>query len=197
MAEHELMMLAAAPLLVLARPLAIMLWAFPAAARRALGAASKSAPIAVAWKGLTDPAVATLLQACALWLWHAPALFDRALTQEAWHIAQHVSFLATALLFWSAVLDRRRGVGQAALCLFTTSLISGALGAFMALSKSPWYEAYAAMGMTPFGLSPTEDQQLAGVIMWVPGGLVHAIAALVILAPVLSSRSERADAPLA
>jgi cytochrome c oxidase assembly factor CtaG len=96
-----------------------------------------------------------------------------------------VSFLVTALLFWHAVLDprtRRHGSGAAILALFATATVGGALGALMALSSSPWYAAYAAMGMTPFGLAPIEDQQLAGLLMWVPGGLVHLAAALVLLA---------------
>jgi cytochrome c oxidase assembly factor CtaG len=58
----------------------------------------------------------------------------------------------------------------------------------MALSASPWYSGYAAMGMTPFGLTPEEDQQLAGLIMWVPGGLVHAGAALLLLSSALVRR---------
>jgi cytochrome c oxidase assembly factor CtaG len=81
----------------------------------------------------------------------------------------------------------------AALCLFVTSMIGGALGALMALSDSPWYPAYGAMGLTAFGLSPTEDQQLAGLIMWVPGGLFHLAAALLFVARWLS-RGERRDA---
>ena len=51
----------------------------------------------------------------------------------------------------------------------------------MALSSSPWYAGYAAMGMTPYGLTPGQDQQMAGLIMWIPGGIVHMGAALVIL----------------
>ena len=66
----------------------------------------------------------------------------------------------------------------------------------MALSSSPWYAAYAAMGMTPFGLSPAEDQQFAGLIMWIPGGLFHLGAALVFLARWLS-RGGRRDALVA
>jgi cytochrome c oxidase assembly factor CtaG len=89
------------------------------------------------------------------------------------------------LLFWNAVLEprvRRRGSGAAILGLFLTATVGGALGALMALSSSPWYSAYAQMGMTPFGLTPTQDQQLAGLLMWVPGGLVHLAAALMLLA---------------
>jgi cytochrome c oxidase assembly factor CtaG len=114
-----------------------------------------------------------------------PALFDRTLRSEGWHIAQHLAFVVTALLFWWAMLPRGRGRSErfvSAFCLFVTSLIGGGVGALMALDASPWYDGYAALGMTPFGLSPAEDQQLAGVIMWVPGGLFHLAAALVFLA---------------
>jgi cytochrome c oxidase assembly factor CtaG len=65
---------------------------------------------------------------------------------------------------------------------------SGALGAFMALSDSPWYGPYAALGLAAFGLTPAEDQQLAGALMWAPGGLFHALVAVALLAPALRSR---------
>ena len=60
-------------------------------------------------------------------------------------------------------------------------MIGGALGALMTFSASPWYDDYAALGMTPYGLSPVEDQQLAGLVMWIPGGMVHAAAALIMV----------------
>jgi len=71
-----------------------------------------------------------------MWAWHAPPLFDRALGHAGWHIAQHLSFLITALLFWWAMTETRNS-GLAALCLFVTSVIGGALGALMTLSSSP------------------------------------------------------------
>jgi cytochrome c oxidase assembly factor CtaG len=49
----------------------------------------------------------------------------------------------------------------------------------MSFSASPWYAQYAAMGMTGIGLDPVADQQLAGLVMWIPGGLVHGVAALI------------------
>ena len=55
----------------------------------------------------------------------------------------------------------------------------------MAFSESPWYAGYSALGMAPFGLTPAEDQQIAGLIMWVPGGLVHAVAALLLVRTML------------
>lgn len=187
MLEHELLMLAAAPLLVLAEPMVILLWGLPAPARRAVGALRTPA-VAAMWRGLTGPVTATALQAAALWLWHAPMLFDLALADEGWHVVQHLSFLLAALLFWSAIVGASRRIGAralAALCLFATSLLSGALGALMAFSESPWYARYAELGMAPYGLTPAEDQQVAGLIMWIPGGLVHALAALALVAALL------------
>lgn len=191
MFEHELLMLLAAPLLVASRPLPVMLWAFPSGGRRAIGAVAGAT--AGLWHALSAPLTATALQAAALWAWHAPALFDRALASEGWHAAQHLSFLLTALLFWSAMLGRRTAPAFAALCLTVTSIVSGALGALMAFATSPWYAGYARLSMAPFGLTPAEDQQFAGLLMWVPGGLVHAGAALVLvrrllLAPVREAR---------
>lgn len=193
MVEHELLMLAAAPLLVASEPLAIMLWAFPSGARRALGASTKSSIIAAPWRALTDPVVSTLVQAAVLWLWHMPQLFEAALAHEGWHAAQHISFLVSALLFWSGMLHRRRSKALAAACLFATSILGGALGAFMAFSESPWYAPYAALGLAPMGLTPTEDQQLAGLLMWLPGGMIHAAFALVLLGSMLQTK-EAADA---
>jgi putative membrane protein len=191
MAEHEIIMLIAAPLLVLAEPLAIMLWAFPPRGRRWLGGVGSSAPVSAIWRSLSAPITATLIQAAALWLWHAPALFDRALASPGWHAAQHLSFLVSALLFWSAMLSRRTPRALAALCLVITSIISGALGALMALANSPWYVGYSRLGLAPMGLTPAEDQQVAGLLMWVPGGLVHAGAALLMVRALLKPAEVR------
>jgi PQQ-dependent catabolism-associated beta-propeller protein len=189
MVEHELLMLIAAPLLVVSRPLGIALWALPQRWRLRLGEAGLNPPWQRFWQTITAPVVATLLQAVALWGWHAPPAFDLALASPGWHVAQHLSFLVTALLFWWAVLRAHRAnVGLAVGCLFFTAIVSGALGALMALSTSPWYVGYARLGLDAFGLDPVQDQQLAGLLMWVPGGLVHAAAGVALLARGLSPR---------
>jgi putative membrane protein len=156
-----------------------MLWSLPGAARAVLGGMARGGK--GLWRALTDPVVATGLQLSAMWAWHAPGLFDRALASDSWHVAQHLSFLVTALLFWWAMAHGRGGHGLSALCLFVMSLAGGALGALMAFSQSPWYAGYAALGLTASGLTPAEDQQLAGLIMWIPGGAFHGAAALVFL----------------
>jgi putative membrane protein len=190
MAEHELLMLVAAPLLVLSRPVGIALWALPRPWRLRVGGIGQHGAWRATWRGLSDPVVATILQVLALAIWHAPALFGRALASPGWHVAQHTSFLVTALLFWTAMFDPalRARPALPVGCLFLTSLFGGTLGAFMALSSSPWYAAYATLGVTGSGLSPVEDQQLAGLLMWVPGGLVHAVAGLALLGRVLRER---------
>jgi len=196
MLEHELLMLGAAPLLVLSAPVGIALWALPRRVRLALGHAGHATAWRVPWTALTGLGTATALQAIALWAWHAPSLFALALARPGWHVAQHACFLGTALLFWHAVwrAQTRKGIAGSVGALFFTATISGALGALMAIANWPWYPRYAALGLTPMGLTPLEDQQLAGLLMWIPGGAVHAAAALWLLARALRSRAEVNDA---
>jgi putative membrane protein len=197
MIEHELLMLVAAPLLALSRPLGIFLWALPLNTRSALVTKARTCWFERTWSSLTLPLVATALQAIALWSWHAPWLFDLALNSEGWHALQHVSLLGSAMLFWWSITHSAHGPAAsatAALYLFVTSMHSGLLGALMSLAASPWYSAYIQIGMNgPMiaGLTPLEDQQLAGLIMWVPGGAVHAGAALVYLMRWLRPDEER------
>ena len=192
MIEHELIMLVATALLAASGSGGVLAWGLPRPLRTALGGSWKS-PVSAAWKRLTEPVTATAVQAVVLWAWHAPPLFDRALDSFGWHIAQHSCFFVSSLLFWWAMLNprgRSSGYGVSAACLFATSLIGGALGALMSLSSSPWYADYAAMGMTGIGLDPTNDQRLAGLIMWIPGGLVHGAAAVVLFYRWLKSAEE-------
>lgn len=180
MIEHELIMLVSTLLLASSNSGGVLAWGLPRPLRLALGGSWKS-PLQRLWKRLTEPVTATVIQAVILWAWHAPILFDLALESFGWHIAQHACFFLSSLLFWWAMLhprERGSGYGVSAACLFATSLIGGALGALMSFSASPWYAQYAAMGMTGVGLDPVDDQRLAGLIMWIPGGLLHGAAAL-------------------
>jgi putative membrane protein len=195
MIEHELIMLVATYLLAASHSGGILAWGLPARLRHVLGKGWQT-PLVMLWRRLTEPVTATLLQAVVMWAWHAPPLFDRALASQGWHVAQHLCFVASSLIFWTAMLDRRRGgYLLSAACLFMTSLVEGALGALMALSVSPWYSAYADMGMSGIGLDPTSDQQLAGLIMWIPGGLVHGGAALGFLYQWLRANEESDGLP--
>lgn len=186
MVQHEVLMLVAAPLLVLGRPLAAWTWAFPPGLRHRLGRATRWPLLALAWAALTASVSAWSLHALALWAWHVPALFEAALHSEGLHIFQHASFLGTALLFWWAVLGPagpRRGFAIA--YLFTTMMHTGALGALLTFAPTPWYPSYAATAGA-FGLDPLADQQLGGLVMWVPGGLAYLVAGLAMMARMLA-----------
>ena len=183
MLQHEILMLGAAPLLVLGRPLGVWLWALPAGARSRIGRGVRAPSVRVAWRWLTLPATAWGLHLAALWGWHIPRAFEAALVHPGMHAMQHASFLASALLFWWSVLAPRTGHaarGFAMLSLFTTMAHTGALGALLALAPAPWYLSYVESAPA-FGFDPVEDQQLGGLVMWVPGGIAYLAAALAVV----------------
>ena len=176
MVEHEIIMAVSAPLLVMGRPVGVLLWGLPHAARLGLAHAARRSVIQRCWSWLTRPLNATLIHGVAIWLWHAPALFDAAVTHEVLHRLQHLSFLVSALLFWYSLLRTSRS-GEALWHLFFTMLHTSLLGALLALSPRVLYLAQTAHSLA-WGLTPLEDQQLAGIVMWVPAGTIYAGAAL-------------------
>jgi putative membrane protein len=182
MVQHEFLMIVAAPMLVLGRPLGVWVWSLPAGWRRRTGAATRNAAVSAAWDALTRPLNAWLLHFAALWMWHVPATFQAGLASNGVHALQHASFLFSALLFWWAVLGRQGGAhgrGGAIVYLFTTMMHTGALGAMFTMSETIWYPFYGSKAQA-FGLSALEDQQLGGLIMWIPGGLAYVAAGLVL-----------------
>jgi putative membrane protein len=171
MVVHELLMTVAAPLLVLSRPYPAFAWAVPAAASVL---ASGGAWLKQVFVFLCRPAIATVLHGLAIWVWHMPALFALTAGSELIHGLQHASFFGSGLLFWSAMLKpSRTGAGAGVFWLFATSMHTNFLGALLVLSPRLWYPVRGG-----YRLSALEDQQLGGLIMWVPGGLVYASAAL-------------------
>lgn len=183
MLQHALLTVVAAPLMVLARPLAAWTWALAPAARRHVGAAFHHPAWRVPWRVLTTPLMAFALHAIALWAWHAPAAFEAALRSDTVHTLQHLSFLLTALLFWWTLLrpGPRSAEGIAMLSLFATMLHSGALGALLALAPRAFYAPYLATAPA-WGLDALTDQQLGGLVMWVPAGLAYLAVGLVLAA---------------
>jgi putative membrane protein len=191
MVQHELLMLGAAPLLVLARPLAPWIWALPFRWRRTVGGWGGSKPVAAMWRILTSPAGAWCLHAAALWLWHIPGWFQATLANEWIHAAQHATFLGSALLFWWSVFFARgrSGFGSGIFSLFATAVHSSILGALLTFSNVVWYPAYTARAPA-WGLTPLDDQRIGGLIMWVPAGTVYVIAALWMVSACLESRKD-------
>ncbi|HEY8611390.1 MAG TPA: cytochrome c oxidase assembly protein [Roseomonas sp.] len=183
MVEHELLMVVAAPLMVVARPIGAWLWALPPATRRAIGLMTRRPGFAGFWRVLTDPLMASGLHAVALWFWHVPRFFEATLESGLMHRSQHVSFLGTALLFWWVMLEgkgRVGAMGAAALHLFATSIHASLLGSLFVFSSRLWYPAQT-QGAPALGLSPLEDQQLGGLVMWVVACFIYVVAGLWLL----------------
>jgi putative membrane protein len=180
MIEHEIVMAVSAPMLVAARPLAAVLWGLPRRVRRAAGAGITARAFRGAWEWLTRGANASILHAIAIWGWHVPALFDAAVSNPLLHRLQHFSFFITAVFFWWSVLWRS-GRGPAAWYLFATMMHTGILGALMALAPRVLYTAQTQAAQS-WGMTPLEDQQLAGIVMWIPAGTIYAGATLTMAA---------------
>ena len=184
MAQHEILMVAAAPLLVLGRPLVVLLWALPLGWRRGLGSVATVDWCRGAWESVSLPSVAWAIHALAIWVWHVPALFQATLESDAAHAAQHLSFLGSALLFWWSLLQVREGrLGRptAVIYLFTTAVHTSLLGALLTFSGELWYPRYGSSA-SAWGLTGLEDQQLGGLMMWIPAGLTYLAAALAVAA---------------
>jgi putative membrane protein len=181
MAQHELLMVIAAPLLVLGRPAVVALWALPRRVRHGLGSVARRSAIQRTWRTATRPLVAWGIHTLVLWTWHLPVLFEATLDSELVHAAQHLSFLGSALLFWSAIIDRPETIrsGVAVLYVFVISIETALLGALLTFARTVWYPAYTATA-PQWGLTPLADQQLGGLIMWIPGGALYVVAGLLL-----------------
>lgn len=193
MTQHELMMIVAAPLLVLGRPLVACVWGLPRLWRRRVRAVTRADWVQRSWQLAATPLIATSAHAVAVGVWHLPGPYQAALGSGVAHGLQHLCFFGTAVLFWWVMLlPRRANHGQSVICLFVTMLWTGGLGALIAFAPDLWYPQYAATTGT-WGLTPLADQQLGGIIMWIPGGVSYLIAALALLAQWLKVSERRAQ----
>lgn len=177
MAQHMLLLTIAPPLLLWGRPLPVLLQGLPRRIRR------NAAPLLA---GAFDRAgrhavLAFLVHGAVIWLWHLPLFYEAALADPLLHHLEHATFLLSALWFWWTLLapaePGREGFGTASLLAALTVLHTGMLGAILTFASVPLYPSHpAGFG----GYTGLEDQQLAGLIMWVPGGMLYAATALVL-----------------
>jgi putative membrane protein len=185
MVQHLLLLLVAAPLLALSAPSSAILRGSPLALRRASGRWRRRLGLTHGNLGvLRHPAAVWLLQVGVLWFWHAAAPYDATLDNQLLHVLEHASFLVTAVLFWQVVVGVRGAArvsgGLGVLLVFAMAMQSVFLSVLLTFARTPWYSGYAAT-TAPWGLDPLTDQQLAGVIMWIPAGGIYLAAALVLL----------------
>lgn len=193
MTQHEVLMLISAPLLVLSRPLVPFLWALPARPREHAASIGKSRVFGSIWQTLSAPFSSWLLSAAALWVWHAPRLFTATLENDGIHAAQHISFLGTSLLFWWALFNQhggRLGHGAAIVYVFTTAIHTSVLGALLTFAPTVWYRPYLATAPV-WHLTAIEDQQIGGLIMWIPAGTLLTIIGLILFVKLLGESQRR------
>jgi cytochrome c oxidase assembly factor CtaG len=172
MIQHAILMTLAPPLLVLAAPLATM--------RRAL-VSGQIDPVRAELRqgGAAGVGAISLLYGVVIWLAHAPVVYEATLMDPVLHLLALAGLIWAGLYFWHVVLNRC-SAGGAMLALFLAMLHTGLLGALLTFSPTPWFPVFD--GRTEaWGLTLLEDQQLAGVLMWVPMGGVYVLAALAIL----------------
>lgn len=173
MAQHVVLMTVVPPLVVFGRPWPRMWLPFPLGARRAVGGAlSRSGSFRRGAGFLKRPAVALATQSALVGVWHVPQLYDAAAGNEWIHVAEHICFVAPALVFWGALLDappvRARIDHLHRARWFTAAMIpSWILAIVLAFASAPIYTAYPSL----------TDQQLAAGVMWVPGSLTYFVAA--------------------
>jgi putative membrane protein len=193
MTQHTLLMLVAAPLLTFGQPLLVLLWEFGAAARTRITGGLLRPAVTRSWHAITGPLVVFSINAIALWVWHLPVLYQAALHSSTIHALEHVCFLAAACMFWWGMLHGhygRLGYGVGVVYVFLTGLHSGALGALLTFSPGVWYSDYQRQANT-WGFDALADQQLAGLIMWIPAGVVFIILGLALFAAWLGESERR------
>jgi len=161
MAQHLLLMLVAAPL--------ILIWARPATLPQP--------PLAVCWFVGTFTVI----------FWHVPAIFEMALKSHSWHGLEQGSFLLAGIVFWRPVSSSSEW--SAPVYLFLATLPCDALSAFLAFCGHVVYRPYSSSHALLFGLSPLDDQQLAGALMWVVVTFAYLIPALVLTFRLVRERS--------
>ncbi len=193
MTQHELLMVVVAPLLVLGRPVVVFLFAIPAQWRPAASRWTKSPVCSTIWNFLTGALVVWIVHGLTIWIWHIPTLYQATLDNESIHALQHTMFLGTALLFWWTLVHGsygRMGYGIAFLYLFTTAVHTSVLGALMTFSQRIWYPIYDGR-TAPWHLTALQDQQLGGLIMWIPSGVVFIVVGLAMFAAWLGESDRR------
>lgn len=177
MVQHLLLLLIVPPLLVTGRPVITWLWAFDLRSRRAIVRTWGRLGLYAAFSWLTRPMVVWLLWVASLCFWHLPGPYDWAVRHEWLHDLEHLSFLGFALAYWTIVIEpygRRRALSYGATMIYvvSTGFTMGLIAAILTLAPHPLYAVHLHTTQA-FGLTPLEDQQLAGAIMWIPSNMIH------------------------
>ena len=195
MGQHMLLIYVAVPAIQLGAPVIPILRGVPRPVRRGfIAPALKSRPVRAALKFFFRPLIAWPLFTGTLVLWHFPFAYEAALRNEFIHTVEHLAFALGAYVWWWNVIDPtplRASLSYLARVpfVFITIVPNFVLGAFLSFASEAWYAPYAATAPA-YGFTHLEDQELGGLIMWVPGSFI--IAATLLLTLRYAVRSEHA-----
>ncbi|HEV7137590.1 MAG TPA: cytochrome c oxidase assembly protein [Steroidobacteraceae bacterium] len=195
--EHMLLRSIGPMLLLLAQPQAALMRGMPGWLRRgAFGPLVSSPPVRSVFGFFSQPVVATVLFVGVSWFWMIPRWHDVAILNEAIHYGWHVSLLVTGLFFFSVIFDPRSAptgprLGTRLVMFWCAAMGNILLGAFLTFKAAPLYHAYDVMGRM-FGLDAVTDEQVGGLTMWIPGCMMFALSAILILHR-WGSEEERAE----
>lgn len=188
MVQHLILFVVAPWLLAYARPGLGIWWGISTRLRKRIGGGvGSSGVVQVLHKASRSPVLIVFIFTAVLWLWHTPALYNAALRSDFIHAVEHFSFMAGAYLLWSWLISVQHGTsgpnanrqGLAILIVFITVMQSGVLGAILTFSRKPLYEMHEGYTAV-WRLSLLQDQQIAGILMWVPMGLTFTLVALLL-----------------
>ena len=192
MVQHELLMMVAAPLVMLSAPLPFLLWGLPASWRgEVAGLLVRGGILRRLLQRVATPRLAWLVYVGVLWVWHSPAAYNAALRSAPLHDLEHLSFFWAALLFWWHVtgvgprLHGPLGYGFRIAYVLAALLQNEVLGVSIAFAREPIYTYYLTVPRI-WGLSVMEDQMLGGEVMWIFGGMMYVVTAIILLARLLS-----------
>lgn len=193
MLQHEILLLIAAPLFAASHPGVTLLYAMPRNTRQPAGAWLAKMEHAAPLSMIFSPLGAFLLHAATLWLWHIPYLYQATLESDFIHALQHLSFFLSGVLFWSALFGAGRSTmtyGAGVLYVFGTAAHCTALGALLTFSSVVWYPIYAERTQL-WNLTPLQDQQLGGLLMWVPSSVIFILIGVWLFARWLATSEQR------
>jgi len=201
MIQHLLLVMVAAPLLLLADPMPIMLWGLPDALRLEVGRWLRpGATFRKALRAVTPPGLVWLYFVAVLVGWHDPAAYDATLRNEIVHDAEHLSFFVTAVLFWWHVIGAaprvHRPLSRGQRIAYTVSAVPPTLitGIAISLANEPIYSYYTTVSRVG-DITVMDDQRAGGAIMWIAGSMMYLIAALILIARIVGGEEEKQPLP--
>jgi cytochrome c oxidase assembly factor CtaG len=185
MVQHLLLMLVAAPLLAVSNAQFVALHGFPLATRRRVAGAVAAVPgVRAGGRHAGAPWLAAAAFAATTWLWHAPKVYDAALASPPLHAVEHLTFLFSAAVFWRMIAtigDRRLDTASSIVLVTLVGLQGNLMAALLTLAPAPLYAHQGGL----------ERQQLAGLAMWVPAGLLYLAATVRALHRMFAPLAER------